>query len=262
MGISKENFIFNLANGYYHDMTNTPDKTANVNSNRSNAGRHPPVQDIDPALRDQQAAVAATLMRSAYTRERHLFLTRVIITLALSLTLSTAMNVAMAFRPPSEHFFVENQAGQIVPVVPLNEPVASDSFVETWTTNALIQANTYDFENYRTTLGQAEQYFTVPGWNSWVKALQDSGNLDAVKQNKMVASAVPLGAPVIDSSGVVNGVMTWKFEIPVELDYQVLNEKSPQRVLFLVTVVRMPIDQNPSGLGIQSISFSSLAGGS
>jgi intracellular multiplication protein IcmL len=217
--------------------------------------------DVPLELRDQQAAVAATLARNALVADRNFFLMRQIYVQYAMIGFLVLMVTALGLRKPVDHFFVENTAGQIAPVVGLDQPVSSLSFVETWTTNALVQANTYDFSDYRTAIGASQQYFTHDGWNSWVTAIEQSGNLDAVKQNKMVASAIPVGAPVVDSSGLVKGVMTWKFEIPVELDYQVLNQKEPKQVLFLVTVVRVPVEDNPTGLGIQSISFASLSGG-
>ncbi len=200
-------------------------------------------------------AVAATILRGYYTRERHYFLMRIVYTLMAALAFETAIVCALAMRRPIENILVENQAGQLVQVTPLSEPVQAMSFIETWMTQAIVAANTYDFANYRYQLTQARPFFTKDGWDSWLKALQDSGNLEAVIQNKTIISAVPAGAPVETAQGVVSGIYTWKFQIPIILSYNKLGSTSTQKVYFLVTIVRVPVQDNPQALGIQSITF-------
>lgn len=219
-----------------------------------------PISPVSSEIRDLESAVAATLLRNKVVRDRVFFLSKVIYAqIGVNVVLAVVCG-ALALRAPSEKFFVENQAGQIVPVTPLDEPIASQSFVQTWAVNAMVQSQTIDFANWRQQLVNSEQYFTPDGFNSWMQAMKDSGNLDAIKLRKMAVSAIPSGAPVTTAS-VVGGVLNYTIEIPMEVTYQVLNIKETQNLTYVVQVIRVPIRQNASGLGINSINFMSSMSG-
>lgn len=223
-------------------------------------GRPQGVPHEPPELRDPDAAAAAILARNSFQRDRYYFMVRVTMALAgLCLFLGIGL-VVLALHRPQPMVLVENQNGRVVPVTPLNTTVDSLSTVEVWMEHAVVAANTYNFANYKEALAGpdgAERFFTVEGWNGWLTALEQSGNLAAVKERKMVASASPAGGPVLVKEGVEDGVYTWQFQLPVVLTYQVLNRAQNQHVTLLVTVVRAAIAKHPSGLAIKSITFAS-----
>lgn len=224
-------------------------------------GAPSPAPAIPPEIRDLESAVAATMLRNKSVRDRVFFMSKIIYAQAGVNVLLAIVCGALALRTPPEKFFVENQAGQIVPATPLNEPIASQSFVQTWAVNAMVQAQTIDFANWRQQLVNSEQYFTPDGFNSWMQAMKASGNLDAIKLRKMTVSAIPSGAPVTTAS-IVGGVLNYTIQIPMEITYQVLNTKETQNLTYVVQVIRVPISQNASGLGINSINFmTSMSGG-
>lgn len=205
-------------------------------------------------IRDVETAVAATLLRDAYKRERYIFQVRMNLILICTNIFMAIMVVVIGSRPPQTKILIEDQYGHIVPVVPANHAISSIPVVENWMAKAVVAANTYDFSNYRAQLGEAEKYFTVAGWNGWLTALKQSDNFQSVLSQKMVVSAIPTSAPVLLSRGVVDGRYTWIFQLPMVITYQVLNQKTPQHVTYLVKVVRVSEDQHPSGLAIESIN--------
>lgn len=250
-------------------MSNTPKKPVQPQNNvRKNSGadtsasrqsRPPPTppngdgRGGTPEQRSMKLALTATMMRNAYERERTSVLMKTIVVLGGLLLIMVLVALGLAMRPVQTRFFVEDQYGRITSVVPVSQPMVSDSEVGTWMANAVEQANTFDFINYKQQLMQAAQNFTVVGWNDWYKALISSGNLASVKDNKMVASVIPIQAPTLVQSGVEHGTYIWVFNFPVQVTYQVQERAEIEKITFRVVVVRVPVSQSPSGLALQEL---------
>jgi intracellular multiplication protein IcmL len=241
--------------GYYVFMLN-PLKSKQMPSNqpqiKKNQTNSTPLPQNE--FRDVETAVATALLRDVYKREQHVFQNRVILILVALVAFMGVMLVVIAMRPVPTKILVEDQDGHIVPVIPTNQPITSLSVVENWMANAVVAANTYDFSNYRRQLGRAERYFTVAGWNGWLTALKQSSNFQSVLSDKMVVSAIPTSAPVLLSRGIMDGRYTWVFQLPMSITYQVLNQKTPQNITYIVKVVRVPETNHPSGMAIESIN--------
>ena len=196
-------------------------------------------------------AMATNMVRNAYTRERAVFLMRTII---VSITLNAVLAMVIAFlaaRPIPHLYFWTDGNGTIKPLVALGEPVLSESERTIWVTQAVVQAFTMDFANYRGQLQANRINFTPEGFEAFTKAIQESGIQSSIVNFKYLLSAVPTASPVQVAAGrLPSGVYAWQYEIPMLLTYQATDRNNTQAINLQVVVVRVPETQNPRGMAI------------
>jgi intracellular multiplication protein IcmL len=204
-------------------------------------------------LRHVDEAVASVLAREAYTRERHVFLVRMIVAQAAVILALVATVWFLATRPPQNHYFLTDNEGKIKEITSLDRPVNTLPEVTNWLSSAVTQAYTFSFANYQAELSAARVSFTPNGWKGFEKALKDSGNLKAVIENKYVSTAVPTGAAILISQGIVDGRYAYKFQLPILVTYQSAVQRTTQNLMVTVIVVRQPETEAPRGLGIAQL---------
>lgn len=137
---------------------------------------------------------------------------------------------------------------------PLNISLLSQPEVLAWTKNMVEAIYTYNYQNYKSVLGSIRLSFTGPGYESYSKALEQSKNLEAVQEKKLVVSAKAIGEPKIRKEGSVNGIYTWEVELPVEVTYKSEKQVIHQKLKVVVEIVRVKYVRNSQGLGINRIA--------
>src|SRR5581483_4748288 len=152
-------------------------------------------------------------------------------------------------RPPLVIAAKEN--GQIIPIMPLDNPILSDAELRTWAVNAITRSLSMDFQNYRQVLEDVRPYFTNDGYQSFLETLQRNRILDAIKENVFVMSCVAQAAPVIEGAGLLNGTYSWKIELPVLVTYQSSNNRESQNMIATVLVTRASEISHPQGVAIR-----------
>lgn len=158
--------------------------------------------------------------------------------------------------PMEPSYFSTSVNGQVAQLSPLDEPNTSDSVVRQWANIAVVDTYTYDFVNYAKSLEQNSQYFTDNGWYTLLRSLNDSNNLPTVIRKKLVVSAVALKPPSILMKGLLNGVYSWRIQIPMLVTYQSASEFIQQYLLVNLLVTRISTLENPKGLGIDQFIVS------
>ncbi|CAM4428391.1 MAG: hypothetical protein LEGION0398_MBIBDBAK_00471 [Legionellaceae bacterium] len=169
--------------------------------------------------------------------------------------------VYQIMNPPAPKYFAVNSDGRLIKLPPLNEPNMEHFALLQWGNTAAIAAYTYSFVNYRQELQAASSYFTPNGWQNFVTALQDSGNLQAVIAKKLIVSAVAKGAPVILQEGLLNGRYTWRVQMPMLITYQSASQKSEQDVIVTMLITRVSPLNSARGIGIAQFIVASAGGG-
>jgi intracellular multiplication protein IcmL len=132
----------------------------------------------------------------------------------------------------------------------LDQPNLSTASLLQWANTAAVAAFTFNFVNYRQELQAASEFFTPEGWNAYLQSLQDSDNLVAVIQKKLVVSAVATGAPIINQSSVVSGRYTWQVQMPLLVTYQSLSQITQQSLMVNMVITRISTLDSPRGIGI------------
>ncbi len=209
----------------------------------------------DPGVRSQHdEAVATGMARDAYRRERYEFLLRAIFSTLALLALSILLNIWLATRPVTFRYFATSPEGAISELVPLERPVQSTGEVLNWATQVVTKSFTLAFANYQQQLDEDRLNFTDGGWVGFQDALRSHKFLDTIITQQLVTSAVPTGAPVIVSQGIIEGNRYgWRVQLPMVVTFESASGRNSQNMTIEAVVVRRPETENPRGLGVAQL---------
>ena len=129
--------------------------------------------------------------------------------------------------------------------IPADQNNIAPSVINAWTRHAATKAFNFNSATLDQQLEELKACFTETGWQGYEEALQQSGNIDAIKSQNLTVSSQPDGA--IEVNPVKEN--QWKANIPLEVVYQNNKEKLTQKLM-----VNMLIGRKISGgLGIMQI---------
>lgn len=139
--------------------------------------------------------------------------------------------------------------------LPINQSMLTANEVMSWSTESVLEIYNYDYLNYQYTLKKIKPLFTSAGYESYIKALEDSKNLDLVKSKKLFVSAVPTSEPFISKEGVSDeGIYRWEVQVPVMVTYKSATQLVQQQVNMTLDVVRVSLPESRAGIAIHSIT--------
>lgn len=118
--------------------------------------------------------------------------------------------------------------------IPPETKKIDQSLVITWSEKAVTQAFDFDPNNLDDQLQKLEACFTEQGWTGFNTALQKSGNLEAIKSQKLTVSSQVMGQAVVTEAKENQ----WKLNLPLQVVYQNDKEKVTQLLSIDVTVGR------------------------
>lgn len=203
---------------------------------------------------EQAAAVITTIfLRDQHQIFRLHHLVRVMAGVSIVLLLSVYATYVLLSREALYRYIFTDTHGQVVQLIPVDQPKQSDEYVMKWAQNAAVEAYTFDYQNYKRQLFWAQNDMTVVGWKEWQRALETSGNFRAVLGNKYVSTAVPNGPAVILKRGDFKGRYAWRIRFPLLVVYQSSQMRTNQELVIEAMVIRQPEFVNISGLGIRQI---------
>ena len=162
-----------------------------------------------------------------------------------------AMFFVINAHQPENRYFATTEDGRLVPMIALSEPNMSVPALMSWVAQASTEVMTFGFNDYRRRLQESSRNFTRRGWESFTQALQKSRIIEMVEANQQVATAVPQGAPILESQGLVNGRYQWIVQLPIVITYQAGARSRSDSLLVTVVVVRVPRLESPNGVGIE-----------
>ncbi|BCA96340.1 hypothetical protein TUM19329_27010 [Legionella antarctica] len=123
-----------------------------------------------------------------------------------------------------------------------------EAFVLSWAVQAAIQSFDFNFLSLDTQLHQLESCYTEKGWKEFKNAMQKTGNIEAIKTQKLTAISQMDGrAQLIESKN-----NQWKISLPLHVIYQ--NDKGDVTQLLNVNLI---VGRRSSGeLGIMHLNSS------
>lgn len=160
----------------------------------------------------------------------------------------------LTHQPEPKYFAADN--GRLIPLIPLDRPSLDHAALVNWSVRVTGDALNLDFAHWRDDLMRVQDRFTPKGFAAFLNAMKSSGNLAAIQDKQLVATAVPNGAPVIVAEGVLNGQYSWRVKIPMLISYQGASAVSPQNVYVTLLVTRVPTTQTPEGVGVAQFVMS------
>lgn len=150
---------------------------------------------------------------------------------------------------PLPVFYAIQPDGSKMTLTSYEEPNLLPDTLLRWASKAATTAYTFDFVNYDKEIGQARPYFTAGGWKDFLASL--SNVITTIVKNKLIVSGIVSGAPVIANQGPLPGRgYVWRVQIPFLVTYQSANTTSKRRFYVVMTIVRVPTEINPQGIGI------------
>lgn len=121
----------------------------------------------------------------------------------------------------------------------------NNDLVITWSEKAAIQSFTYNNENIDNKLKDLKNCYTQQGYTSYTDALNQSGNIEAIKTQQLNVSSI------VDGKTKISKIEDnkWQLKVPLQVVYQNSKEKLTQ-LLF----IDMLVSRKASGeLGILQI---------
>ena len=143
--------------------------------------------------------------------------------------------------------------GRVIEMTPLDERIMSDAALRNWTVASVTEAFTLGHHDWRARLAAVRERFTDAGYDSYVASLEESLFLARLRDNLQVAAAVAQGAPVITATHIFDGRAAWSIEFPLLVTFQAGRRKFHQDLLAKVLVMRVPLSDRPTGIGIQQL---------
>lgn len=148
------------------------------------------------------------------------------------------------------------------PIILAQSPVAIESIAD-FATEAVIQANTYDYLNWDQAIPEAvNTYFTPLAGRYYFNLFKRSRLLTNVQNSYYTVSAINIRPAMVVNTSMVDGQRSWTVQVPVTLRYQtgVTNAQGgvtahSQSEIFTVTVLEQrPNRRNFRGVAINDIS--------
>lgn len=207
---------------------------------------------------DEPCAIEAVRVRNSFYKDSYKFmLLALLISTGFTILLVIA-NLYVRYDTPAPVYFATNQDGSLKTWVPLNIPYLSDSDVIAFVTNTVKATFASDFLNYRNTLQNVRTHYTPEGYQSFIDALTQSNNLNAVLSQKFSVSVNVVGDPVILQQGVLPATNTyaWRIQIPLDLHYVSSEQEKLQPVNATITVTRVSSLLNEQSIAIASLILS------
>ena len=150
---------------------------------------------------------------------------------------------------------------RVIKMTPLQEPYISDQGLLDWTSAVVCQTLRLDFLRFREELTSVEGDYTPAAFRQVVGMLQSSGQLDMIRHQRLLMSAIPEAPPVIESEGELAGRYAWKISFPILVSYEGSGTASSKvKMVATALVVRVPTTFNPRGVAIQQVNVVAQGG--
>ncbi len=207
----------------------------------------------DKAPEDKDSGgLGKVLVRNEYYRDGYRSLLKVAVLQGfVILGLIGAMFFVINVHQPENRYFATTEDGRLIPMVSLAEPNMSSPALMSWVAQASSEVMTFGFNDYRRRLQEASRNFTRRGWQSFTEALQRSRIIEQVEANQQIVTAIPRGAPILKSEGLVAGRYQWIIELPMIITYQSGSKERTDRMIVTLVVVRVPRLESSNGVGIE-----------
>ncbi len=145
----------------------------------------------------------------------------------------------------------------LIAMTPLSRPIINRQELLLWAGRAAVAAYTYDVAHYQEQLKSVvDNYFSVAGGQAFMQALQDSGAIANLVNNKLVVTSFVNGTPLILKQGSLFGTETWRIQIPILVNYQSASEVQTNAYVVSMLIRREPTNTYPQGIAISQFKVS------
>lgn len=140
----------------------------------------------------------------------------------------------------------------VVPMVGLRQPNITNEALLLWAVQAATDVMTFGFSDIDTRFGESRTYFTDEGWRSFSEAFSNSSLLRTLVSSQQIITAIPRSPPELVYKGLYKGQYTWIVSVPLLMTIRAGAAAKHQRIVIRLFIVRMPTQNNPMGIGINT----------
>lgn len=190
-------------------------------------------------------------MRNFFYRDNYRRVMIAFLGVLLVAVVETFFIIYLVTHRPEPRYFATTQDGQLIPIIPLNEPNITHESLVSWVIRVATKAYTFNFVDYRAELDDVRPYFTTSGYDAFLEALTESDNLKAVKAQRLIVKSVASDVPVVVKEGLLEaGVYGWKISMPMDVKYIGPNQTDVRKNVVTLWVQRVPTLKYPQGIAI------------
>jgi intracellular multiplication protein IcmL len=176
----------------------------------------------------------------------------VLITLMLIIVLmmsAVGVLVYQIINRPLPQFDAVRPDGSRMRLTPYLEPNLRPETILSWASKAATVAYTFGFVYYKDEVAAAKPYFTEDGYQDYLRSVDFL--IQDIVAKKLFVNGVVSGTPVISNQGEIPGKgYVWRVQIPFLVVYQSSETTSKRNYTVVITIVRVPTEINPQGIGI------------
>lgn len=152
---------------------------------------------------------------------------------------------------PDDRYFAMSFDSRAMPLVGLINPSVNNNALLAWVQQATTQTMTFGFNDVNVKIPVAvEEYFTDVGKARFYEALKKSQILKMLMDQNQLMTAIPGDMPKILYEGLREGRYVWDIQVPIVLTVRAGGKSGTATPKLIVTVIRVPTQKNPAGLGI------------
>lgn len=140
----------------------------------------------------------------------------------------------------------------VVRMVGLRQPNITNEALLSWAVQAAADVMTFGFHDIDQRFAQSRTYFSDEGWRSFSEALSKSFFLKTMMESQQITTAIPRGPPELVHAGLYKGQFTWIVSVPLLMTIRAGSVAKHERMVIRMFIVRMPTQNNPMGIGINT----------
>lgn len=164
------------------------------------------------------------------------------------------MTIGLAFfthtNGNNDRFFAETAEGRRLRMAGLDSPNMGRAAISNWAANAVSQIMTFGFNDIDERFALSRLNFTPRGWEIFRKGIIQSKLMDVINSAQQILTTIPQDVPVLKKEGLIDGVYTWEFDIPLLLTFRAGSEKNTATRMAHVVIQQVSTRNSPAGLGV------------
>lgn len=190
-----------------------------------------------------------------FYRDKYRFAMKCLSFLVITCAILAGIFAWMTYHQKQPAYYAAATTGQVLPLHPLSEPIVTSDFIVEWSALTTRLIYNLTFSNYQTQLSQAQDRFTPVGWERLQAALNSSGLITNLVNNRLIISSVISGPPVILARMIVNGRFTWRVQMRLLVTYTSASAQTQRQMLVTMSVQRIPTLDAAQGIQVTDFSM-------
>lgn len=183
----------------------------------------------------------------------HVIMGAMIVILLLIIAIGVVLYQSM--HQPLPAYKAVQADNQQMTLSPYEEPNLLPDTILQWASKAATIAYTFDFVNYSKQITAARPFFTDAGWADYLRSV--NALIQTIVKNQIFVTGVVAGVPVVSNQGELPGRgYVWRVQIPFLVSYQSSETVRKKNFIVVITIVRVPTNINPQGIGIDQFVMS------